>query len=116
MESKLKKMTIKEFREQGYLQELNRQFLHPLGLAIAVNIDEAGNETIQTIYDFSDDPEGIYFGDSVVTQKTFKDNAVLIGADLFCKKRERIKARGYVVQPYGEQGTLKQAKVKLCKN
>ena len=29
-----KYMPIKEFRERGYLQELNRRFLHPLGLAL----------------------------------------------------------------------------------
>jgi hypothetical protein len=37
-------MNIKEFREFGYLQELNRKYLHPLGLALEVTIDEKGHE------------------------------------------------------------------------
>lgn len=40
----IKKIDIKEFRESGYLQELNRTFLHPLGLALEVEIDDKGNE------------------------------------------------------------------------
>jgi len=33
-------MDIKEFKERGYLQEVNRKFLHPLGLALEVVIDD----------------------------------------------------------------------------
>ena len=29
-------MDIREFRDKGYLQEVNRQFFHPLGLALCV--------------------------------------------------------------------------------
>ena len=39
-----KSIDIKEFREQGYLQELNRTFLHPLGMALYITLDEDGNE------------------------------------------------------------------------
>jgi hypothetical protein len=35
-----KRMSVKEFREAGYLQELNRRFLHPLGLALEVVVNE----------------------------------------------------------------------------
>lgn len=34
--SQPKRIDIKEFREKGYLQELNRNFLHPLGLALEI--------------------------------------------------------------------------------
>jgi len=54
------KMDIKEFREKGYLQECNRQFLHPLGLALSVKIDEKGNETLDSIL-YTDDKEGFYY-------------------------------------------------------
>lgn len=53
---------IKEFREKGYLQEANRLFFHPLGLALAVNIDENGEETLGDVWDYRDDPEGMFFG------------------------------------------------------
>ena len=32
----IKLITPKEFAEKGYMQEVNRRFLHPLGLAIAI--------------------------------------------------------------------------------
>lgn len=60
--SDVKLMDIKEFREEGYLQEVNRQFFHPLGLALATNIDDdTGEETLHGIWDYREDPEGIYY-------------------------------------------------------
>lgn len=87
----IKRIDIKEFREKGYLQELNRQFLHPLGLALEVVIDNCPNcdngtihrgsvdqpihERCPTcggdgeivvlggIWDFREDPEGLLFGE-----------------------------------------------------
>jgi hypothetical protein len=40
---KINYMDIAEFQSEGYLQEVNRQFLHPLGLALEVrgSMDEA---------------------------------------------------------------------------
>lgn len=52
---------IAEFRNEGYLQELNRRFLHPLGLALEVVIEDDGTERLGGIWDYRDDPEGIYF-------------------------------------------------------
>ena len=36
-------MSLNEFKDKGYLQEVNRQFFHPLGLALFVEIDEDGD-------------------------------------------------------------------------
>jgi len=43
--SKIKMMCIDELRSEGYLQEINRKFLHPLGMALAVmyNTDKDKN-------------------------------------------------------------------------
>jgi hypothetical protein len=58
----IKRIDIKDFREIGYLQELNRRFLHPLGLALEVVVDnETGEETLGGIWDYRDDPEGMIF-------------------------------------------------------
>lgn len=58
----IKRIDIKEFREIGYLQELNRRFLHPLGLALEIVIDsETGEERLGGIWDYRDDPEGMLF-------------------------------------------------------
>jgi hypothetical protein len=63
MEEEMKMLPIKEFREKGYLQELNRRFLHPLGLALVVSIDDdTGEEYIDGVWDCIDDPEGILYG------------------------------------------------------
>ena len=60
----MKKIDIKEFREKGYLLELNRRFLHPLGMALEISNDNAeGIEKISGVWDLRDDPEGIIFGE-----------------------------------------------------
>ncbi len=57
----MKRMSVKEFRELGFLQEVNRQFLHPLGLALEVIIEEGGSVRFGEVWDNSDDPGGITF-------------------------------------------------------
>lgn len=57
----VKTIPIKEFREKGYLQELNRVFLHPLGLALQVNVNEDGTEQLGCIWDYREDTEGITY-------------------------------------------------------
>ena len=56
-------MTVKEFRAAGYLRQVNRQFFHPLGMALEVVIDEEGNERFGEVWDYRDDPEGIRFAE-----------------------------------------------------
>ena len=57
----MKKIDIKEFCDEGYLQEVNRLFLHPLGMALSVIEDDDGNCTLGGIWDCRDDPEGMIF-------------------------------------------------------
>jgi hypothetical protein len=80
--SENKTMDLKEFREQGFLQEVNRKFFHPLGLALAIGIqwpddvtqeekDKYGTEEnhprskwfLNEIWDYRDDPEGMLFNE-----------------------------------------------------
>ena len=64
MSRQVKRIEIKEFRARGYLQELNRLFLHRLGLALEVIVDEeTGEEKLGGVWDFQEDPEGILFGE-----------------------------------------------------
>lgn len=39
----VKRIDIKEFRAIGFLQEVNRQFFHPLGLALEVVTEKCSN-------------------------------------------------------------------------
>lgn len=57
------RMSVREFRELGYLQELNRQFLHPLGLALEVVRDAEGNEFFGEVYDARADPDGFVYAE-----------------------------------------------------
>jgi hypothetical protein len=58
----IKRMDIAEFRRLGYLEELNRRFLHPLGLALEINVDDKdGTESLGGIWDYREDPEGIFY-------------------------------------------------------
>ncbi len=62
-ECELKKMSIREFVEKGFLQEANRRFFHPLGLCLVVQEDtDAGDFNLAGIYDYRDDPEGCAYG------------------------------------------------------
>jgi hypothetical protein len=62
----IKTITVKELREEGYIQEANRLFFHPLGLALSVSVEEDGTESFGTVWDHRDDPEGITFGGAYV--------------------------------------------------
>ena len=58
----MKYLPIEEFKERGYLQEANRLFFHPLGIALVVSVDnDSGNMKLSGVQDNRDDPEGMIF-------------------------------------------------------
>lgn len=61
MGSRLPEMSLREFLDEGYLQEVNRRFFHPLGLALSVKVDDDGHVSLHNIWDGRDDPEGFTF-------------------------------------------------------
>lgn len=67
--SDIKTMPIKEFVEKGFLQEVNRKFFHPLGLALSIREEEDGTQSLHEIWDYRDDPEGMFFGDGVLKKE-----------------------------------------------
>jgi hypothetical protein len=93
--AEIKTMSVKEFREQGYLQELNRRILHPLGLALEVVQQGNHQEYFGRIWDYRDDPEGIVFDEGMIDAA--KTDAV---EDEFAKRAQhRIKKYGFISQP-----------------
>lgn len=93
----VKKMSVKDFREQGYLQELNRVFLHPLGLALEVNLNEDGTESFGEVWDYRDDPEGMIYGENMIDgTKTTR-----IRQEGLSKQSVRYAHFGWVIQPPG---------------
>jgi hypothetical protein len=91
----IKKIDIAEFREKGYLHELNRRFLHPLGLALAIDVDSNGKETLAYIWDYREDPEGIYYDEDLLDPEKTEHIEQIWDA----RMAARIAALGYMVQP-----------------
>jgi len=95
MSDNVKRMDIKEFREMGLLAELNRAFLHPLGLALEVIIDdETEEEKLGGIWDYRDDPEGMLY-----SQKHFPAEKIKQAQEFVKQKHEqRMKNLGFIYQ------------------
>jgi hypothetical protein len=96
------KINISEFRTDGYLQELNRTFLHPLGLALVVAIDDNGNEQLDGILDYRDDPEGMIYGlkDSDNTRiNKFIKNKLTVDLQRNKIAKTRITKCGFDIEP-----------------
>lgn len=89
-----KYMPIDEFRNIGFLQEVNRQFFHPLGLALSITIDKEQKYRLDGILDYRDDPEGIYF-DMDLSEEKAKNVAELRDS----KEAVRKKLFGSTIQP-----------------
>jgi hypothetical protein len=98
----IKYLDIKEFREKGYLQEVNRQFLHRLGLALEISIDENGKEYISGVWDYRDDKEGVIYDlkNSDDTRKEkFKTKADYIKQEMEKFDTNRFSLYGWAYEP-----------------
>ncbi len=97
--SDTKRIPIKEFRSLGFIQELNRRFLHPCGLALEVIVDkDTGEEALGGVWDYRDDPEGIRFEEGVASV----DKVESVDQLLASKEQVRLDNLGYIVQPVEE--------------
>lgn len=65
-----KYMLASEFINEGFLQEVNRLFFHPRGLALGLSVTESpGARSFEfLIWDCRDDPEGVVFGEGIIDQ------------------------------------------------
>jgi len=87
-------MSVAEFRREGYLQELNRLFLHPLGLAMEILVEDGGRERLGGVWDYRHDTEGIRFeGRDLVPL------AEHVREQWDASEPDRVAALGYMVQP-----------------
>jgi hypothetical protein len=91
-----KLIDVADFRAQGYLQELNRRFLHPLGLSMSIEVAEDGAETLAGIWDYREDPEGILYAGGA--DRTKFEN---IEREWSKRVKPRVAAIGFMVQPVG---------------
>lgn len=87
-------MTAEEFRDLGYLQEVNRQFLHPLGLALEVVIEEDGTTRFGEVWDCRDDAGGIVFDAGAINRQ----KARAVDAETTARYADRVEAVGSWIQ------------------
>lgn len=118
MSEEIKRMDIKEFREEGFLQEVNRQFFHPLGLALSIAVDwpkgitrsekkryenpidhPEARYSLGDIFDFRGDTEGCLYGKNQIDIK-LKENI-----DRFRKSKlpVRLKLKDININTHGIQ-------------
>lgn len=97
--AEIKYMDVAEFRREGYLQEVNRRFLHPLGLALSVTVNDDGTEQLHGVWDYRDDPEGICYSPGV----ELAEHASNMNDRWVAREIERRAALGYMVQPAEER-------------
>lgn len=90
-------LSVAEFRELGYLQEVNRRFLHPLGLALVATTFE-GFEVIRGVRDDRADPEGIIYAPGTIPGAE-RERAATIDREWSYRSAARQSRLGYVVQP-----------------
>lgn len=60
--------------ENGLLFEINRQVLHPLGLALEVDVNDSGKIDFGDVWDCREDPEGILFDPETFAEGAEKFN------------------------------------------
>lgn len=99
-EPTITRMDLNEFVHLGLLQEINRQLLHPMGLALEVICEENGDViSFGGVWDYRDDPEGMRYA-AFTEESVRKFNTV---KEMFeSKKDKREKALGYHIQPVEE--------------
>lgn len=93
--SPIDKMDINEFRDFGFLQEVNRIFFHPLGLALEVILYEDGSARLGGVHDYRDDPEGVIYGEQTLDVDKMRRVSALRDQKSFTRR----DAFGYVIQP-----------------
>jgi hypothetical protein len=99
MSEDIKHISIKEFRKLGFIQEINRRLLHPCGLALEVDVEEDGTERLGGVWDYREDPEGMYYSEGTLSR--VKAQSVV---DLFNSKlAHRREAFGHIIQPVPEK-------------
>lgn len=99
----IKHIDIKEFRELGLVAEINRRFLHPLGMALEVQVDDdTGAESLGGVWDYREDAEGIYYDGDAEYMADIAAKAQRTEQVWADREPARVKALGYMVQPVGE--------------
>jgi hypothetical protein len=89
--------------DNGLIFEINRKVLHPLGLAMFVEVDDDDNRLVKMggLYDAEEDPEGWIFDPETFEEGRSKYHKFL---DEFgqAKLDQRQEKLGYIIQEDGK--------------
>lgn len=92
-------MSAEEFQSSGLLQEVNRQFFHPLGLAMTIYVNEDGTKSYGSVLDCRADPMGIWYSPGSIDAA----KAQRWAGDMNRMAISRLDGLGYIVQPVPEK-------------
>ena len=112
MKAILKPEIIKFLIDSGLLFEINRCVLHPLGLALAIKIEENGNMEFDSIWDRREDPSSFTFTEEAFEDgkskldRYYKENAVMD------RLQKRLKIHGFLMQR-DRHPDIKESEIKV---
>lgn len=89
-------MNLTDFWKAGYVQEVNRLLLHPLGMALYVSVVDETQQVTEMGIHYTDDPEGIIFAELDTSNV---ERGQRIDEERERRVHARMKALGYFVQP-----------------
>jgi hypothetical protein len=96
----VKYFDLDEFKNEGWLQEANRLFFHPRGLALTVDFENGHVTGFTGIWDYRDDPEGVLFGpDQFGPEDQAKADAIEAIRKRKVEARFRLGCLGDGIQP-----------------
>lgn len=91
-------LSVRDFVDLGFLQEVNRYVLHPCGLALSVAVDENNEYSLGPIWDCRNDPEGILFGSDIVELQDFEEKMKKVHDEFVKHMKARQELVGHVFQ------------------
>lgn len=98
----IKKMDIQEFVDEGYLQEVNRRFFHPMGMALEVVTDATGKAVaLGGVWDYRHDAEGLVYDETLIDPAKASRISQLERA----RRPDRLDRLGFWIQSAHEHDT-----------
>lgn len=96
-------MAIRDFVDQGYLQEVNRQFFHPLAMALVADETPLDDGLVLVGIRLTGNADGFVF-DAITPDIVTKAQKVAAVAATVARARQA--ALGYVIQPLDRETAL----------
>ena len=90
-----KKLEINELVNNGYLQELNRRFLNPLGISLELN---SSDKISDCFIDYRDNEYGTFLNLNEDDEKNSKERKEFIDNEFYNRKYSRKNKIGSIIE------------------